>query len=131
MKYVLLAGRFLFSLIFLIPAPGHFKASTINYVSAKGIPFASFLVPFSGLLMIAGGISILLGYKTRIGAWILILFLLPVTFALHDFWNTPDGMARQLDFAMFMKNIALTGSALMIAYFGAGSLSMDNRLAKA
>ena len=127
MKYAVLAGRVLFSLIFLVAGLGHFSAQSIGYASAQGVPLASVLVPFSGILSIAGGLSILLGYKAKLGAWLLIIFLIPVTFMLHKFWTIPDPMMKQMDMAVFMKNLGLLGGAFFIAFFGAGPLSIDEK----
>ena len=88
---------------------------------------ASVLVPLSGIIELVGGLSILLGYKAKYGAWLIVLFLIPVTFMLHNFWTITDPLAQQMDMAAFMKNISMTGAALMIAYFGTGPLSIDNR----
>jgi len=80
MKAVLLAGRIIFSLIFLMAAMGHFSSSEIAYANSAGVPMASILVPFSGIISAVGALSIILGYKARIGALMLVIFLLPVTF---------------------------------------------------
>ena len=64
------------------------------------------------------------------GAWLLVAFLLPVTFLMHPFWAEADSMMAQMHMAMFMKNIALIGGALLIAHFGSGPLSLDARLAR-
>ncbi len=127
MKYAALAGRILFSIIFLVAGLGHFSAQSIGYASAQGVPMASILVPFSGIISIAGGLSILLGYKAKLGAWLLIIFLIPVTFMLHRFWTIPDPTMKQMDMVMFMKNISLLGAAFFIAFFGAGPLSVDEK----
>jgi putative oxidoreductase len=50
-----------------------------------------------------------------------------VTLAMHAFWTIPDPMMRMMDQAMFMKNLGLLGGALLIAYFGAGPVSLDER----
>lgn len=130
MKYIVPAGRLLFAFLFLLSAPGHFKPETIAYATAQGVPLASVLVPLSGIVELLGGLGILLGYKTKWGAWLLVIFLIPVTFMLHRFWLIPDPMIRQLDMAAFMKNISILGGALLIAYFGPGPLSVDSWLRK-
>lgn len=129
MKYIVLTGRVLFAILFILSASGHFKPETIAYAGAQGVPFSSVLVPLSGIIEFIGGLSILLGYKTRFGAWLLVLFLVPVTLTLHQFWNITDPLARQMDMASFMKNISILGGALLIAYFGPGPLSVDAWLA--
>jgi putative oxidoreductase len=72
-----------------------------------------------------GGLSILLGYKAKIGAWLLVLFLVPVTLLMHNFWAVKDPMMAQMQMAMFLKNVTMLGGALLISQFGAGRLSVD------
>jgi putative oxidoreductase len=129
MKYTVLIGRILFSIIFILSGLSHFAAGTIAYAKYAGVPMASFLVPLSGIIALAGGLSVALGYKAKIGAWLILLFLIPVTFIMHKFWGIADPMAQQMQMAMFMKNISLIGAALIISYFGAGPLSIDNKAA--
>ena len=74
----------------------------------------------------AGGLSIVLGYKAKLGAWLIILFLVPVTLMMHNFWTIKDPMMRRMQQLMFMKNLSMLGAALLIAYFGAGPLSIDS-----
>jgi putative oxidoreductase len=126
-RYVVLAGRILFSALFLIAGPMHFSQPEIALAKAAGVPAANLLVPASGLLALAGALSILLGYRAKIGAWLLVLFLVPVTLAMHNFWAAHDPMMMQIQMAMFLKNVSILGGALMIAYFGAGPLSLDAR----
>lgn len=130
MKYAVPAGRALFAFLFLLSAPGHFKPETIAFAEAQGVPLASVSVPLSGIIELLGGLSILVGYKARYGAWLLILFLVPVTFTMHKFWTIADPMMQRMDMVMFMKNISLIGTALLITYFGAGPVSVDERLAR-
>jgi putative oxidoreductase len=122
-----LAGRFFFALIFLMSAPFHFTKDAIGYAAGQGVPFASLAVPASGILALIGGLSILLGYHVRIGAWLIVLFLVPVTFMMHNFWAVTDPGMAQIQMTMFMKNIALIGGALLISQFGAGPFSLDAR----
>jgi putative oxidoreductase len=129
MRSLALAGRVAFGAIFLLTAVGHFSPQTIGYAAQQGIPFAGFLVPASGLLAFAGGLSVILGYHARLGAWLLVAFLVPVTLTMHAFWAVQDPMMAQMQQAMFMKNLSMIGGALIIAYFGAGPLSLDARRA--
>lgn len=131
MKYLPLLGRILFASIFLISVPGHFKAETAAWSALQGVPIASFLVPFSGILELIGAISVLIGYKTTWGALLLVVFMIPVTFMLHAFWKITDPMQAQMGMVMFLKNISIIGAALFIAYFGPGPFSVDNRTQKA
>jgi putative oxidoreductase len=126
-RYIPLAGRILFTALFVIAAPMHFSQSEIGYAKAAGVPAANLLVPASGLLALAGALSILLGFQTKLGAWLLILFLVPVTLAMHNFWAVHDPMMAQIQMAMFMKNVSILGGALLISQFGSGPLSLDAR----
>lgn len=124
---LVLLGRFFFALIFLLSGPRHFMSQTIAYAASQGAPAASILVPFSGLLAVLGGLSILLGYRARIGAWLIAIFLIGVTPLMHKFWGVTDPMMFQMQFVMFMKNVSMLGGALLIAHFGAGPWSLDAR----
>lgn len=126
MNYLVLLGRILYSAIFLISVPGHFSASTIQYASAQGVPMASIAVPLSGVIALIGGLSILLGYKAKDGAWLIILFLVPVTIVMHQFWGIADPATAMVQQIHFMKNVSMLGAAFLIAYFGSGPLSLDN-----
>lgn len=120
-------GRALFAAIFILAAAGHFSPDTIRRAADQGVPFAHFLVPASGVLSLLGGLSVLLGYRTRLGATLLVLFLIPVTFAMHAFWAVPEPQAAQVQMVMFMKNVGLTGGAMLLSHFGAGPHSLDAR----
>ena len=128
MKYSNLAslfGRQLFSIIFILSSASHFKPLTVQYAAHHGVPFAGLLVPLSGLVALVGGLSVLLGYQTRLGAWLLTIFLIPVTLVMHNFWAAAGASAFQVERALFLRNVALLGGALLIGYFGGGPLSLD------
>jgi putative oxidoreductase len=122
-----LLGRFFFVLIFLLSGPNHFSKQTIAYAASQGVPLASVAVPLSGLIALLGGLSILLGYRAKIGAWLIVLFLVPVTLLLHKFWGISDPTIAQMQMIMFMKNVSILGGALLISQFGAGPFSLDAR----
>jgi len=126
-SYVTLAGRFLFSAIFIMSGFFHFSPQDIAYAANAGVPAPAFLVPASGILALLGGLSILLGYRAKIGGWLVVLFLVPVTLMMHNFWAQKDPMMAQMQMAMFMKNVTMIGGALLISQFGAGPLSLDAR----
>jgi putative oxidoreductase len=124
---IVLLGRFFYASIFLMAAPTHFSKQTIAYAAAQGVPLASVAVPLSGIMALAGGLSILLGYRATTGGWLIVLFLVPVTPMMHKFWTVHDPMMAQTQMVMFMKNVALLGAALLITQFGSGPLSLDAR----
>jgi len=125
---IVLLGRILFGLIFVMSGPRHFMSQTIAYAASQGVPMASIAVPFSGALAFLGGLSILLGYRAKIGAWMIALFLIGVTPMMHNFWTVTDPMMYQMQFVMFMKNLSMLGAALFITQVGSGPWSLDSRL---
>jgi len=131
MRYLVVLGRLFYSLIFVVAGFGHFTHQEIAYAAAQGIPIAGVLVPASGILAIVGGLSILLGFYGKLGAWLLVLFLLPVTLTMHNFWAVKDPMMQQIQMAMFLKNFSMLGSALFFTQIGTGPLSLDSRRAPA
>ena len=73
-----------------------------------------FSVAFSGLLLLIGGLSVLVDVLPVVGLVALVLFLLPVTFIMHQFWKVQDPMARMGEMINFTKNLALLGAVLML-----------------
>jgi putative oxidoreductase len=124
---LVLLGRLLYALIFLMSAPSDFKKQVIGYVAAQGVPLASIGVPLMGVISLLGGLSILLGYRAKIGAWLIVLFLVVVTPLMHKFWGVADPNMAQVQMINFLKNVSMLGGALLIAQFGAGPLSLDAR----
>ena len=127
MRYLYLAGRVLFALIFVAAAPRHFTHAGIQHAADLGVPLANLLVPISGVMALAGGLSLAVGYKARWGAWLLVGFLLPVTFMMHAFWKLHDPGQMHIQQSMFAKNISMLGAALLLTQFGAGPASFDQR----
>ncbi len=125
-----LAGRLCLATIFLLSAPHDFSQEAIRTAAANGVPLADVAVPLAGVIAAAGGLSVLFGYKAKTGALLLVLFLVPVTLFMHRFWSATDPLVAQMQLENFLKNTGLLGAALMIAYFGAGPLSADARIAR-
>ena len=127
MKYIVLLGRILYSLMFIYSGLFLFSDMTVGYASSKGVPIASFLVPLSGVMAIVGGLLIVIGYRAKLGAWLIVAFLIPVTFIMHAFWKETDPNQMQMQISNFLKNISMLGGAFLIIWFGAGPLSFDSR----
>lgn len=125
---LVLVGRFFFSLIFIISSFGHFSSATIQYAANQGVALPHILVPISGLIALLGGLSILFGYHARLGAFLIIVFLVPVTLTMHNFWSFTDPGQAQLQQIMFLKNLSMLGGALLIYHFGAGPMSLDRKI---
>lgn len=124
-RAIVLLGRVLFAAIFLSAGPNHFSKQTIAYAASHGVPLAPIAVPLSGIICLTGALSILLGYRARLGAWLIVLFLVPVTLVMHQFWTVRDPTMAQMQLNMFMKNVSMLGGALLISQFGTGPLSLD------
>jgi len=124
---VVLLGRLFFALIFLMASPQDFTKQGIAYAASQGAPLASIGVPLMGFVSLAGGFSVLLGYRARIGSWLMVLFLVVVTPVMHKFWGLTDPAMAQLQMIMFLKNLSILGGALLVTQFGAGPLSLDAR----
>ena len=114
MRGLVPVGRVLFALIFLFAALGHFSGDVIAAASARGVPLASVLVPFAGVIAGVGATLVAIGYRARFGAFLLLVFLVPVTFVMHDFGS-----------AELTKNTSLIGATLMLMYWGSGPYSLD------
>lgn len=111
-------ARVLLSWMFLQSAYGHFTQTKPMAAYATGVghvPMAEAAVVISGVMLLAGGLSLLLGFHPRIGAVLLFLFLAPVAFVMHAFWRETDPMQRAGQRAHFWKNLTLAGAMLWIA----------------
>jgi putative oxidoreductase len=127
MRFVYPLGRILFALIFITAVPRHFTHEGIQHAADLGVPLASLLVPLSGLMALVGGLSVAAGYKARVGALLLVGFLVPVTLMMHAYWKLHDPVQIHVQQAMFAKNVSMLGAALLLTQFGPGKVSVDNR----
>ncbi|HEY9864325.1 MAG TPA: DoxX family protein [Candidatus Obscuribacterales bacterium] len=123
-QFIPLIGRTFLATIFIHAAINKIFdfADTQTMMTEKGLPFAGILLGGTIVFQILGGLSLVLGYKTRLGAWLLILFLIPATVIFHNFWDVP---AEKI---AFLKNLSIMGGLLMITYFGAGPVSVDEHI---
>lgn len=126
MDILWLLGRIMFSSMFIFSAIGHLKdlEHTAKMAASAGAPFPKLLSFLASLLALLGGLSVAFGYRVEIGAVLLLLFLLPVTFMVHRFWEQSEPMQATNHLAHFMKNIGLIGGILFILYSGSGPLSL-------
>ncbi|OAS16749.1 DoxX family protein [Paenibacillus oryzisoli] len=126
MDIILLIGRILIGAVFLLSGIGHLKDRklTARMAAAAGVPAPQLLSFVSSMLTVFGGLSLTLGFHVEIGVVLLLLFLLPVTFAMHPFWKSADPMEAGNQQGHFMKNIALSGALLVFLYFGSGPFSL-------
>ncbi len=125
MNYIPLVARIFLSVIFLRSGISKILdfGGTQQFMAANGIPLAltGLLLVGSIILELAGGLSVLLGYKARWGAIALIVFLIPTTLIFHT------NFAEEMQVIQFLKNLALIGGLLMVVYFGSVPVSIDAR----
>ena len=125
-----LAARILLSLMLVWSGIGKVMAFTYmaGYAAAKGLPAPSLAIGAAATIEILGGLAVIFGFKTKLAAWAIFLYLIPVTFVFHNFWAVqgPEHMNAMIH---FMKNVTIMGGFLLLAAFGAGAYSFDAALA--
>lgn len=94
------------------------------YMAAKGMPMVPFFLYAAAVLEVLGGLMIVFGYHARIAAAALFIYLIPVTYLFHDFWNA-TAAAQQVQMLFFLKNLAIMGGLLYVVSSGAGGWSFD------
>lgn len=116
MDVLVLIGRILFAALFLASAVGHLTRTRMmaGYAASRGVPAAVPATIGSGLLILVGGLSVLLGIWADLGALLLVVFLVPTAVLMHAFWKESDAQARQMEMVQFQKDLALAGAALML-----------------
>jgi putative oxidoreductase len=127
MRFLFPLGRGLFAFNFVLALPYHFTHEAVQVAAEQGVPLAGVLVPLSGVLALAGGLSVAIGYKTRWGAWALVAFLVPVTLWMHAFWRLSNPNTVLVEQVLFLKNLSMLGAALLISQLGPGPFSLDKR----
>lgn len=116
MTTIHLIGRIVLGLYFTNEGLKHFLMAKgyIGYAGMKKVPMPSLAVYGSGLVAIAAGLGILLNFYTQIALGLVVIFLVPVSFFMHDFWKETDPQKKSNEKIAFMKNIALAAAALMM-----------------
>jgi uncharacterized membrane protein YphA (DoxX/SURF4 family) len=117
-EYILLLSRVILGFYFLFNSFNHFRNlnSLAGWVQSKNVPAPRLMVALTGILLLIGGLSILLGVYIEIGILALTLFFLPVTFVMHDFWRETDPQMKMMQMINFMKNLALWGAILALLF---------------
>mgnify|MGYP005838415985 CR=1 FL=1 len=116
MEILFLIGRIIVGLFYLFNAANHLIMGTgqlTQYAQHKGVPAPRLAVIVTGILLLIAGLSFLLGVYPGLGVLSLVLFFLPVTFRMHNFWAAQDQQQRIIEMVNFTKNLALMGSGLM------------------
>jgi uncharacterized membrane protein YphA (DoxX/SURF4 family) len=116
MKAPFLIGRLLFGGFFLYNGINHLLSpeEMAPHAQSKGVPMPKLAVVASGIPLVIGGASLLLGIKPKLGTAAILGFLSGVSPIMHDFWRNEDPKERQSNMINFMKNAALAGGALAL-----------------
>ncbi len=124
-----LVGRLLLASIFLVSGIAKVTDSsgTIAHMTKAGIPAAEALVWFAAFAELAGAVSLITGFLTRLGAIALMVFLVAATLLFHDFWNY-SGAERLPQMVNFLKNVGLGGGLALVVAYGPGRYSLDHKL---
>jgi putative oxidoreductase len=126
---VAVLGRILLCAIFLLSAVGNdipnFSAVT-GLMAKVGIPAPQIMLVGAITFLISGSLSIIIGYKARFGAVLLLVFLVLATYFFHNFWKL-TGKEQQEQMIEFLKNLGLMGAMLLVIANGPGPLSLDSK----
>ena len=118
---IAIIARILFTLIFFLSGITHFTSMS-DYVNLmpSPIPFRAFWVAISGVVELVGAAMILFNYRPRLGAWLIVIFLVPVTIVVHGtaMLTLADPIMRAVNVSMFLKGLAMIACALFITQFG-------------
>jgi putative oxidoreductase len=125
-RYLVMFGRVLLSIIFLLSGLGKIMDwnGTAQIMASQGLPLIPLLLAGAIVTELAGGLSVLLGWKARWGAWLLFLYLIPTTLIFHDFWAF-TGTEMQTQLVNFLKNLSIMGGLLLVAAYDGAALVAD------
>jgi len=117
------AGRVLLAAIFLISGLGKLAdpAGTQAYIAAAGLPVPLLAYLAAVVIEVGGGVLLVLGYQTRIVAFVIAGFSLVAALGFHHNFADMNQMIH------FLKNVAMAGGLLQVVAFGAGAFSLDAR----
>ena len=117
------AGRVLFTLIFFLSGITHFTDhATYVALMPAAIPFRAFWVAISGVVELVGAAMIVTNRRPELGAWLIVLFLVPVTITVHGvaMLTATDPQMQRIQASFFLKGVTMTGAALLITQLGVG-----------
>jgi len=116
MEIVFLIGRILFAFMFVMSGVNHLTKADhmVGYAQFKGVPSPKLAVQGSGVVLLLGGLSVILGVWADLGAIVLAAILVIMAVKMHNFWAIEDAQAKQADMIGFMKNISMAGGAVFM-----------------
>ena len=122
----LFIGRSLVGVLFLVAGVRQlmFYAGSVGYFGKLGFPVPEVTAWLSIVIHVAGGIFLIIGWKTRWTSWLLLAMVVIATAMAHRFWEYDAAQyANQLNH--FLKNLAIIGALIYVNAFGAGAMSVD------
>ena len=128
-SFAALFGRLCLSAIFLLSGFNKITnwSGTVEHMTQQGMSAVPLVLAGAIAFEVLGGLSLLLGLYGRLGAILLIAFMIPTTVIFHDFWAV-DPAQQQMQMIHFMKNLAIVGGLFMVVAHGAGRYSVDRCL---
>ncbi len=122
-----ITGRVLLGLYFLLP--GIMKITgfdgMVAYMTQHGVPLTVPLLVLTTLLQVGGGVSLIMGWQTRLFAFLLAGLTVVICLYMHDFWNVYEGTSQQHEMQNFIKNLGIVAGLLLLAAHGASRWSLD------
>ena len=115
------AGRIMFTLIFFLSGIAHFtELDRFVALMPAAIPFRTFWVMSSAVVELVGAALIATNRYPRLGAWLIVVFLVPVTITVHGvgMLTAPDPQMQRIQTSFFLKGVAMAGAALLITQLG-------------
>jgi putative oxidoreductase len=129
-----LIGRTLLASVFLLTALVS-KIPDFHHVAEQmaqeGVPFPKVMLVGAIVFLLAGSLSLIIGFKARIGAVLLLIFTISGTYYFHHFWTFTEPELIQDQLKSFMKNLSIIGGLLMIIANGPGAFSVDSKRSEA
>jgi len=123
-----LIGRISLCAIFLTNAVGFNIPNFEEVVSAMGrvgIPQPRFALVLAIGILLAGSGMLIVGWKSKVGAALLLFYLTVSNMYFHNFWVINDPVMHKLEMVQFLKNLSLMGAMLLIVANGSGPYSLD------
>jgi putative oxidoreductase len=127
----ILIGRALLGIYFILPGIQKIGSYDVmaQYMAKHSVPMIEVLLPVTIVLQILLGIVVIIGFKTKLAAFLLAGMTLLISLYMHNFWNLPEGSNQMHETQNFFKNMGIMAGLLVLSARGAGQLSIDNWLA--
>jgi putative oxidoreductase len=121
-----LVGRVLLGSIFVISGVGKLTgfSGLVTNIAGKGLPVPQVLAALTIAIELGAGLLLVIGWKARSAAFLIFLFIIPVSLTFHNFWAM-EGPQAAMNKIQFMKNVSIMGGMLLAAAFGPGRYSVD------